>query len=284
MHRLFQKIHAWFRKRSKSSVLTIILSITLLFGWLDYITGFEATFSFFYLIPIAIATWYVGTKSGYFITFLSMTIWVVSNFAAGEKYSTELIRYWNTSIRTVVFIFIVRLLEEFKHALHHERLLAQTDHLTGIPNRREFYFQAEAELRRAGRFKRPITIAYIDVDTFKQINDQFGQSEGDHTLQIVAQSIQSSIRQTDTVARLGGDEFTVLLPDTDQNGAASVINKVQAALADEMEKTRPDATLSIGVVTFENLPASVDELLHRADEIMYEVKATGKNGVKFIQI
>lgn len=139
------------------------------------------------------------------------------------------------------------------------------------------------ELRRAGRFKRPITIAYIDVDTFKQINDQFGHSEGDHTLQIVAQSIQSGIRQTDIVARLGGDEFTVLLPTHNQNGAASVINKVQAALADEMEKTRPDATLSIGVVTFENLPASVDELLHRADEIMYEVKSR-KEWVKFNRI
>lgn len=278
-----QKVHAFFLARSKSTIITIVLFVIIIFGWLDYITGFEVTFSFFYLIPIAIVTWYVGQNSGYWATFLSMLIWLVSNFAAGERYSQELIRYWNASIRLVVFVFIIRLLEEFKRALSHERLLSHTDYLTGVPNSREFYFQAEAELLRATRFNLPITMAYMDVDCFKQINDQFGHSEGDAVLQTIGLTLLSNIRQTDWAARLGGDEFAILLPNTDQSGAEFIINKVQNKLAEEMTTTKSNATFSIGVVTFTVPPATVDELLHRADEIMYEVKTKGRNGVKFVK-
>ena len=283
MRPVMQKAHSFFLTQSKASILAIVLFIIVIFGCLDYLTGFEVTFSFFYLIPITIATWYVGKNSGYIITFLSMAIWIISNFVAGEKYSQEIIRYWNASIRLVVFIFIIRLLEEFKRALNHERLLSHTDHLTGVPNSREFYFQANAEILRATRFKLPITVAYIDVDSFKQINDQHGHSEGDCILQAIANALLCSVRQTDTVARLGGDEFAILLPNTDQSGTISVMNKVQNKLAQEMAKTKSNATFSIGVVTFFIPPASVDELLQKADRIMYEVKSKGKNGIEFVQ-
>jgi diguanylate cyclase (GGDEF)-like protein len=236
--------------------LAFVLFFVAILGYLDYITGFEVTFSFFYLIPIAIATWYLDENSGYFITFLSLATWSISNWAAGETYKYEIIRVWNIFIRLVVFVFIIRLLEEFKRALNHEHLLAQTDHLTGIPNSREFYFQANAEILRACRFKQPITIAYLDVDYFKQINDHFGHSKGDAILRNVAQSILTTIRQTDTVARLGGDEFAILLPNTDQGGARFIMDKVQKKLAERMEKTNPKATFSIGVFTFDAPPAS----------------------------
>ena len=167
--------------------------------------------------------------------------------------------------------------------MNHERLLSHTDHLTGVPNSREFYYQANAELLRANRFKLPITVAYIDVDSFKKINDQFGHLEGDAILQIIAQSIQSSVRKTDTVARLGGDEFAVLLPNTNQNGARFILKKIQKKLEEQMTNTKSKATLSIGVASFDQSPNTVDELLHTADQIMYEVKDNGKNNIVFIQ-
>lgn len=262
--------------------MTIVLLIIAAFAWLDYLSGFEITFSFFYLIPSAIAAWYIGRNSGFFISFVSMAVWVITNFAAGETFSKEIIRYWNASFRLFVFIIIIQLLEEFKLALHHERLVSHTDHLTGIPNSREFYIQANEELLRATRSKLPIAVAYIDVDSFKKINDQFGHAEGDFTLRVIAQTLACSVRQTDTVARIGGDEFAILLPNTDLNGTMAVMNKVQNKLMEEMMQTKSNATFSIGVITFTLPPASVDELLQKADEVMYKVKSKGKNGVEFV--
>ena len=262
--------------------MTIVLLIIAAFAWLDYLSGIEITFSFFYLIPSGIAAWYIGRNSGFFISIVSMAVWVITNFAAGETFSKEIIRYWNASFRLFVFIIIIQLLEEFKLALHHERLVSHTDHLTGIPNSREFYIQANEELLRATRSKLPIAVAYIDVDSFKKINDQFGHAEGDFTLRVIAQTLACSVRQTDTVARIGGDEFAILLPNTDLNGTMAVMNKVQNKLMEEMMQTKSNATFSIGVITFTVPPASVDELLQKADEVMYKVKSKGKNGVEFV--
>ena len=283
MQNILQTIHLFFLKQSRSSNLLIILSIVTVFGYLDYITGFEITFSFFYLIPMIIAAWYLGKNTGYFIALLCIIIWVATNWAAGEKYSNEIIRYWNAFFRLSIFLIIIWLVEEFKRALLHERLLAQTDYLTGIPNSREFYFQANAELMRASRSKQPITVAYIDVDFFKQINDQFGHMEGDSVLRAIAQSIRANIRKTDIVARLGGDEFAILLPNTDQNGAKYIMDKVLSKLAEQMERMAFNVTLSIGVVSFGLPPESVDDMLRKSDAILYEAKSGGKNKVIFFQ-
>lgn len=282
MRHILYKVHTYLLGWSKPTILTIILFIIVIFGWLDYLTGIEIAFSFFYLIPSAIAAWYIGRNSGFFMSFVSMAVWVMTNFAAGETFSKEIIRYWNASIRVIVFIIIIQLLEEFKLALHHERLVSHTDHLTGIPNNREFYIQANEEILRATRSKLPIAVAYIDVDSFKKINDQFGHTEGDFILRMIAQTLACSVRQTDTVARIGGDEFAILLPNTDLNGTMAVMNKVQNKLMDEMTQTKSNATFSIGVITFTLPPASVDELLQKADEVMYKVKSKGKNGVEFV--
>ena len=282
MRHVLHKANTYFLGRSNTTIMTIVLLIIAAFAWLDYLSGIEITFSFFYLIPSAIAAWYIGRNSGFFISIVSMAVWVITNFAAGETYSKEIIRYWNASFRLFVFIIIIQLLEEFKLALHHERLVSHTDHLTGIPNSREFYIQANEELLRATRSKLPIAVAYIDVDSFKKINDQFGHAEGDFTLRVIAQTLACSVRQTDTVARIGGDEFAILLPNTDLNGTMAVMNKVQNKLMEEMMQTKSNATFSIGVITFTVPPASVDELLQKADEVMYKVKSKGKNGVEFV--
>ena len=282
MRHVLHKANTYFLGRSKTTIMTIVLLIIAAFAWLDYLSGIEITFSFFYLIPSAIAAWYIGRNSGFFISFVSMAVWVITNFAAGETFSKEIIRYWNASFRLFVFIIIIQLLEEFKLALHHERLVSHTDHLTGIPNSREFYIQANEELLRATRSKLPIAVAYIDVDSFKRINDQFGHAEGDFTLRVIAQTLACSVRQTDTIARIGGDEFAILLPNTDLNGTMAVMNKVQNKLMEEMMQTKSNATFSIGVITFTVPPASVDELLQKADEVMYKVKSKGKNGVEFV--
>lgn len=277
-----RKLHDFFLSQSRRTIILMLVCMVILFGWLDYITGFEIAFSFFYLIPGAIATWYISRNSGYILIVGSMVLWLIINRLVGETYSSEIIRYWNTLIRLVVFVFMIRLVDEFKHALYHQRLLAHTDYLTGIANNREFFFQAETELQRARRFEHPISLAYIDVDDFKRINDQFGHSEGDRVLQFIANEIQAVIRQTDTVARIGGDEFVVLLPDTDESGAGAIIQKITDTLRQGTQSLASLPTLSIGVVTYHKTPERAYDLLNRADEAMYDIKSHSKDGVNFL--
>jgi len=275
------KIHNFFLQRHKSTALYVALSLVVLIGYLDYATGFEASLSFLYLVPIALATWYVNTRMGYIVTSVSILTFIFSNWAAGEVYSVEIIRYWNGFTRLVIFVLAIWLLQEFKRALIHERMLSQTDHLTGIANTREFYQQANAELARTNRSKCPITLAYIDLDGFKQLNDSQVHRAGDRLLRIVAQTFQSTIRKTDLVGRLGGDEFAILLPNTDQAGATCIMQRLNHSFLEQMDQLHVDVTLSAGVISFVSIPASVDEMIHEADTLMYKTKTSGKNDILY---
>jgi diguanylate cyclase (GGDEF)-like protein len=275
------RIHNYLVKQSKTAALLISLLLVVLLAVLDYFTGAEISLSFLYLIPIAFATWYVNDRVGYLITILSVGAFILSDWTAGESYSRVIISYWNGSLRLVIFMLVIWLLQEFKRALTHERMLSQTDHLTGLANQREFYQQVHAELRRAARSKRPISLAYIDLDSFKQVNDSLGHRAGNALLRSAAQAFQSTVRQTDLVARLGGDEFAVLLPNTGQAGAKSIMQRLQAAFLSEVTQSELPVTLSAGVISFAASPASVDEMIHQADRLMYQAKAQGKNDILF---
>ena len=277
------RIHTLLKKRNKPTALYAGLLLVALVGYLDYLTGFEISLSFLYLVPISLATWYVDRRAGYLVTFISISTWMLSNWGAGETYTQEIIRYWNAFTRLLVFILIIWLLQEFKRALAHERMLSQTDYLTGISNNREFYQQVDAELKRASRSKRPISLAYIDLDGFKQVNDRMGHRSGDALLRTVAQTFQSTIRRTDTAARLGGDEFAILLPNTGQAGARCIMQRLQAAFLKRMAESQSGVTLSAGVISFTCLPDSVDEMIHRADALMYKAKTGGKNEILFVE-
>ena len=275
------RIHNFFVKRNKSAALYAAVLLVALIGYLDYVTGFELSLSFLYLIPIAIATWYINRTAGYVVTFISVLTFILSSWAAGETYSREIIRYWNGFTRLVIFILIIWLLQEFKRALAHERMLSQTDYLTGIANTREFYHQMHAELERAGRSKRPISLAYIDLDGFKAVNDKWGHQAGDMLLRTVAQSFQSTIRKTDVVGRLGGDEFGILFPNTDRIGAQYIMQRLHDAFLRQMKKLGTGVTLSAGVISSGSTPTSLDEMIQQADALMYRAKVQGKNEILF---
>jgi PAS domain S-box-containing protein len=116
--------------------------------------------------------------------------------------------------------------EKLRAALENEKNLSRLDFLTQIPNRRAFSEILQTEAMRSRRYKRPLSIAYIDLDNFKQVNDQLGHETGDELLRLVAQTIFTNIRGTDTVSRLGGDEFALLLPETAKDPACEVVNKL----------------------------------------------------------
>jgi diguanylate cyclase (GGDEF)-like protein/PAS domain S-box-containing protein len=168
---------------------------------------------------------------------------------------------------------------KLRESLERERSAARIDFLTGILNRRGFFEIATSESQRSRRYKRPLSLVYVDLDNFKGVNDTMGHDAGDELLIRVAAIIHSEVRGTDSVGRLGGDEFAVLLPETDQEHGRVVVQKVQKQLMEVMQERKWPVTFSIGLISFQVPPESIEEMVREADRVMYSVKLKGKNSV-----
>ncbi|MCJ7749613.1 MAG: GGDEF domain-containing protein, partial [Armatimonadetes bacterium] len=166
------------------------------------------------------------------------------------------------------------------------RKLAITDHLTGLPNRREVESRLALELKRGARYGRPVSLLMIDVDNLKEVNDEFGHAAGDDVLCVLARMMKENIRSSETAGRLGGDEFAIVLPETDARQAAALadrlIERVSAAVGAWPSLPDSDAIvatvgMSIGVADSRNGALPPKELMARADAALYEAKRLGKN-------
>jgi diguanylate cyclase (GGDEF)-like protein len=276
-----KKLLAYLEKKY-SAIFWIVIGylFVLSVGFIDYITGNELAFSLFYLIPIVLVTWFLGKTQGIAISIIAAIIWFLADFLAGHPYSQPFIGYWNACIRFGVFLVVSMLLPALKE-LEREKEIARIDYLTGTANRRHFFELAQMELNRSQRYKHPFTIAYIDLDGFKAMNDQYGHQTGDKLLCTFVNQAKLHLRDTDIMARLGGDEFILLLPEIDQHAAQVAIPRIQSALLAEMQRNHWTVTFSIGVLTYQTGEISADELVKRADDLMYSVKKSGKNSVAY---
>jgi len=268
-------------KQSRSLKLFIGFALIGVVGVFEFIAGYEIEFSLFYVIPVSFISWFLSRPFGLMASFASAGTWLWADIASGHPYFQPITPLWNTLIRLSFFLIIAVLLSSLRNALEHEAKLARTDNITGAINSRLFYELAQREMDRLERYGHFFTLVYIDLDNFKALNDNFGHVTGDQALRIVVRSIQDHIRKTDVVARLGGDEFAVLLPETNQEAARIIVSKFQAGLLDEMRKNQWPITLSIGVLTCQVVPSTVDVLVHMTDELMYSIKCDGKNAVKY---
>jgi diguanylate cyclase (GGDEF)-like protein len=267
----------------QSKTLTIFLGSVIIgvIGTLDFLTGYEIAFSLFYVIPIYFVTWYTGQWPGIIVSVVSAVVWLLADWASRHSYVHLFIPIWNTIVRLSFFVIITVLCSLLKSAMERERELARTDNLTGAVNSRFFYDLAQREIDRFQRYQHPFTLAYIDLDNFKIVNDQFGHATGDQALRTVVNFIRKHTRRPDMVARLGGDEFALLLPETNEAFAHMVLSKIQRGLLEEMQQNNWPITFSIGVLTCKASPPTVDKLVSMADELMYSVKNDGKNAVKY---
>lgn len=157
--------------------------------------------------------------------------------------------------------------------------IVQYDSLTGLPNRSLFQGLAQHALNRAQRNSQRLSLLFIDLDKFKDVNDEFGHHEGDLLLMQAAQRITTCLRESDSVARLGGDEFTVILEDITRVGVHRVAGKLLQVLADPFifEGRHHRLGASIGIAHFPEHGQRIDDLLRRADAAMYQAKELGRN-------
>ena len=265
-----------------SPALLLAISVVLvgLIGIATYATEVELRFSFFYLLPIALSAWFVGRSAGIFLALASAAAWTVEYLLEHRLESTgRTTAFENAPLLLGFFLVLSLLLSTLRRALSRETDAARLDSLTGIANRRAFFELAEGEFRRMARYGGRLTVAYVDLDDFKAVNDRDGHEAGDRLLQVVAKTIRGDLRISDIVARLGGDEFVILLPETGATEADAVLGKIRRRLEDSLRTEKCAVTASVGCVTFERPPESVDGMVRLADELMYLVKTSGKNRI-----
>ncbi len=268
-------------KLARTQVLTLAGCGVGIVGMADYFTGYELSFGIFYFAPIALAAWYADRRAGVSIAMLACLAWLLADAGTVNYYSHPTILIWNALVRFGYFLSIALLLAKLRAKLAAEQQLARTDPLTGIMNSRAFAEQLEYHLALARREGNSITLAYVDLDDFKRINDTTGHNEGDRVLCDVARVLSENTRRTDLVARIGGDEFVLLLPATDLGGAEKLISNLKQRLDRSISCDNSKVTCSIGVVGFREPPSTAKEAIRASDILMYEVKRRGKNAVAF---
>ncbi|NJN74969.1 MAG: GGDEF domain-containing protein [Synechococcaceae cyanobacterium RL_1_2] len=261
-------------------IILVILLIAII-GFCDYATGNEISFSIFYVMPIALVSWEVSFALGLTTALICGVVWLFIELALNADYSNALIPYWNGLVRLTFFCLVSTLMSKLKQSLAHEQQLARIDYLTGATNSRFFYELFQIEFYRCQRYQTPLTLVFMDLDNFKLVNDQFGHGAGDQALQIVVNYLKRNLRKIDIVARLGGDEFALVMPDTDQASVQSSLSRIRTGLLAEMKIHQWPISFSMGVLTYRNAPASIEELMRTADKLMYEVKNSGKNAIKY---
>jgi diguanylate cyclase (GGDEF)-like protein len=162
-------------------------------------------------------------------------------------------------------------------------ILATTDGLTEISNRRYFLTSAEKEFERSIRYMESLSIIMIDIDHFKKVNDTYGHTTGDEVLHETAQICKQSLREVDLIGRYGGEEFIILLPETDAVEAYLVAERLCTLIADHKFNTKSGIihiTASLGVASIEDKGYSIKSLLDHSDQALYTAKQEGRNRVK----
>ncbi|MGA2465593.1 MAG: GGDEF domain-containing protein [Thermodesulfobacteriota bacterium] len=274
-------ITEWLSRRNAIFFLISGLFLVVVLGIIDKITGSEISFSIFYLIPVIFVTRFSDRWVGIFISGASAIAWLMADLMAGQIYSHWVIPYWNAIMRFGFFLVNVYILSRLKDALEMEKMLSRMDSLTGIANGKYFIELVNSEFIRSNTNNLSFTIAYMDLDNIKTVNDRFGHNEGDIVLCTMASIIRNNIRATDSVGRLGGDEFAILFPEMGAEESQGIIPKIHKSLLDAILENKWGITISMGVGTFKGSNFNAEEILRLTESLMYSVKDAGKNGIKY---
>lgn len=267
-------------KITKTFALLGSFFLTILLIYVDYLSGLEVHLTALMLLPVTFATWYGGLGQGLFISILSSLSLLMDPILERKIYPHLWEVFWNIIVLFIFFGIVAYLLTRLKQELLRAVHTARTDNLTGLLNARAFFQDAEEKRALAIQEGHPLTLCFLDLDHFKQVNDSLGHMTGDELLRIVAKTLTENVRYGDMVVRLGGDEFLVLFPETGPEAVGSLVHKIHREVRAAIKKRGWSVTPSVGAVTFLEIPGTVENMVQKADQMMYHAKANGKDRVE----
>ena len=228
-----------------------------------------------YILPIWIGPRLGGRLAGLVLVAFSTTVNVALDVAQGES---SIGHVTAGMIWLGVFALVMLLVAHVEDSLSKSELEAHQDPLTGLFNRRGLEIEGRRLVQKVARNQGTVSVAMLDCDRFKGINDEHGHRAGDEALRFLAQILRQNTRATDLVSRLGGDEFVLILPDIEFSVAQKILSRVQKAFDKGMEERGFNASLSIGLVQSSAEARDLRALVARADEAMYNLKEAKKLG------
>lgn len=259
---------------------SVCISAIALLGALRTATDTDFTFASMAVLPVLVIAWIGGKRDGLVVAFLAAAGWIAGDIIVSERqFSAQWIPWANAATRLMTYSLVALLADQARLQFEREHAHATRDALTGLENRRAFLEVGASEVERAKRYAHPMAVIFLDLDDFNQLNDTRGHAAGDAALRATARALKSALRSSDRVARLGGDEFAMLLPEIGYDAAVEAGRKVFLAANEALAKF-PPVKGSIGVACFGEADRLFPAMLEAADELMYEVKASGKNNMR----
>ncbi|WP_404785962.1 GGDEF domain-containing protein [Altericista sp. CCNU0014] len=259
----------------KTVVVGISAALVAAIGFLDYSLPVEVSLLIFYLVPVAIATWFVGVRPGFLMAFLS-GIAVFCGQMTVPPLKVEL-SLWNAVVAGLVGSIAADLVHRVKIASEIESQLGRTDASTGAINQRFFMELLEAEFNRAQRYRFPLTLVRIELENFEEIDRRIGSSLGDELLYQFVEQLSEALRANDVVARLDDNEFAIILPQTDDNQAQQALSRIFPPLQEVLESGGTPLEYIFGVVTFLDMPEDFATLNDETEKLVRQIKANGQS-------
>ena len=258
---------------------SLCVTAVCLLGVLRITTDADFTFTSLALLPVLAIAWLGGIRNGLMMAFLAAAMWAVADIVSEREFSANWIPWANAITRLMMYSLVAFLAAQVHRLLEREHQHATHDALTGLHNRRAFLQAGAAEVERSKRYGYALAVIFLDLDDFKQLNDTKGHDAGDTALRVTAKALLSALRSSDGVARLGGDEFAILLPQISYADAVAAGRKIFIAVNLALRDYAP-VKASVGIAWFEKADRLFPEMLKAADDLMYEVKESGKNDLR----
>ena len=253
----------------------LVVTGALVVGAVDFTIGFELRVDPLYLAPVALAAWTLGRHAGVAAAVLSAAASFSAGVLVGNGPAGTLANAWNTGAKLAAFLVVALLVSALRERADRERALARTDEPTGLPNVEAFRERALLEAERSRRWRRPLSLAYMDLVDLRVLDAEFGHAVRDEVLRTAAVSLRSALRSTDLAARVGAEEFALLLPETDRRGAGIVIERVVARMHEDMGRAGWPVHATFGPVTSIE-PEDGEAPVRGSEGLLREVSRAGR--------
>lgn len=266
----------------KRAILALVVLLQASVTLTDYMTGPFVHFTLFYLLPICLAGSLISVRLAYLLAFLATLTLSLTLFQGfGVISAHQLI--WSTFTNAVIFIAAAYFSQKASVIVAELDEQSMFDALTKANTRRSFFELGNVALAHLRETQRPVSVAFFDLDDFKDVNDNLGHEAGDRLLVAVASSIRKNLRAEDLFGRLGGDEFAILFDGIGSESIEQVVARLMTKVKEAIEPVTTGVTFSVGVVSCKmDKPITMDEAVAMADKAMYESKRTSKNAIRFI--